>query len=442
LPLIRIFEKKNSFFCSKAKKMNVLLLGSGGREHAFSHQINQSNRLTQLYIAPGNPGTAQLGINLDFASGDFLKIAEAIVDFSIDLVVVGPEDPLVKGIRDFLSRNKDTAHVPVVGPNAAAARLEGSKDFSKAFMNRHQIPTARSFTVTSNVLAEGIQFLEQLKAPYVLKADGLAAGKGVIIENNLEKAREVLKEMLDGKFGDASTKVVVEEFLSGIEVSCFVALDGFDYILLPEAKDYKRVGEKDSGLNTGGMGAVSPVPFADDVFMQKVKDRIIHPTITGFVQEGIEYIGFLFIGLMNVEGEPYVIEYNCRMGDPETEVVLPRIKSDFLELLQAMGTGKLKDYRLEIDSRHAATIMLVSGGYPESFETGKIISGLEEVKNVLVFHAGTKKTGGNIVTSGGRVMAVTGLAATREKALELSKDAANSITFEKKYFRKDIGFDL
>ncbi len=422
--------------------MNVLLLGSGGREHAFSHQINQSNRLTQLYIAPGNPGTAQLGINLDFASGDFLKIAEAIVDFSIDLVVVGPEDPLVKGIRDFLSRNKDTAHVPVVGPNAAAARLEGSKDFSKAFMNRHQIPTARSFTVTSNVLAEGIQFLEQLKAPYVLKADGLAAGKGVIIENNLEKAREVLKEMLDGKFGDASTKVVVEEFLSGIEVSCFVALDGFDYILLPEAKDYKRVGEKDSGLNTGGMGAVSPVPFADDVFMQKVKDRIIHPTITGFVQEGIEYIGFLFIGLMNVEGEPYVIEYNCRMGDPETEVVLPRIKSDFLELLQAMGTGKLKDYRLEIDSRHAATIMLVSGGYPESFETGKIISGLEEVKNVLVFHAGTKKTGGNIVTSGGRVMAVTGLAATREKALELSKDAANSITFEKKYFRKDIGFDL
>jgi len=395
-----------------------------------------------LYIAPGNPGTAQLGINLDFASGDFLKIAEAIVDFSIDLVVVGPEDPLVKGIRDFLSRNKDTAHVPVVGPNAAAARLEGSKDFSKAFMNRHQIPTARSFTVTSNVLAEGIQFLEQLKAPYVLKADGLAAGKGVIIENNLEKAREVLKEMLDGKFGDASTKVVIEEFLSGIEVSCFVALDGFDYILLPEAKDYKRVGEKDSGLNTGGMGAVSPVPFADDVFMQKVKDRIIHPTITGFVQEGIEYIGFLFIGLMSVEGEPYVIEYNCRMGDPETEVVLPRIKSDFLELLQAMGTGKLKDYRLEIDSRHAATIMLVSGGYPESFETGKFISGLEDLKNVLVFHAGTKKTGGNIVTSGGRVMAVTGLAATREKALELSKDAANSITFEKKYFRKDIGFDL
>jgi len=395
-----------------------------------------------LYIAPGNPGTAQLGINLDFASGDFLKIAEAIVDFSIDLVVVGPEDPLVKGIRDFLSRNKDTAHVPVVGPNAAAARLEGSKDFSKAFMNRHQIPTARSFTVTSNVLAEGIQFLEQLKAPYVLKADGLAAGKGVIIENNLEKAREVLKEMLDGKFGDASTKVVIEEFLSGIEVSCFVALDGFDYILLPEAKDYKRVGEKDSGLNTGGMGAVSPVPFADDVFMQKVKDRIIHPTITGFVQEGIEYIGFLFIGLMSVEGEPYVIEYNCRMGDPETEVVLPRIKSDFLELLQAMGTGKLKDYRLEIDSRHAATIMLVSGGYPESFETGKFISGLEDLKNVLVFHAGTKKTGGNIVTSGGRVMAVTGLAATREKALELSKDAANSISFEKKYFRKDIGFDL
>ena len=426
----------------QSKKMNVLLLGSGGREHAFSHQINQSNRLTQLDIAPGNPGTAQLGINLDFASGDFLKIAEAIVDFSIDLVVVGPEDPLVKGIRDFLSRNKDTAHVPVVGPNAAAARLEGSKDFSKAFMNRHQIPTARSFTVTSNVLAEGIQFLEQLKAPYVLKADGLAAGKGVIIENNLEKAREVLKEMLDGKFGDASTKVVIEEFLSGIEVSCFVALDGFDYILLPEAKDYKRVGEKDSGLNTGGMGAVSPVPFADDVFMQKVKDRIIHPTITGFVQEGIEYIGFLFIGLMSVEGEPYVIEYNCRMGDPETEVVLPRIKSDFLELLQAMGTGKLKDYRLEIDSRHAATIMLVSGGYPESFETGKFISGLEDLKNVLVFHAGTKKTGGNIVTSGGRVMAVTGLAATREKALELSKDAANSITFEKKYFRKDIGFDL
>lgn len=426
----------------QSKKMNVLLLGSGGREHAFSYKINQSKLLTHLFIAPGNAGTAALGTNLDFSAGDFLKIAQAIVEHGIDLVVVGPEDPLVKGVRDFLGRHKDTAHVPVVGPNAAAARLEGSKDFSKAFMERNKVPTAKSLTVTLNTLEEGCAFLDRLKAPYVLKADGLAAGKGVIIENNLQKAKDVLKEMLEGKFGDASFKVVIEEFLSGIELSCFVALDGTSYALLPEAKDYKRVGEKDTGLNTGGMGAVSPVPFADETFMQKVREQIIGPTLNGFINEGIEYVGFLFIGLMNVNGDPFVIEYNCRMGDPETEVVLPRIKSDFLEMLLAMGTGKLKEYQIEIDNRHAAAIMLVSGGYPESFETGKIISGIQPDDDVLVFHAGTKKTGGNIVTSGGRVMAVTGLAVSREKALELSNAKAKSISFEKKYYRSDIGFDL
>ncbi len=422
--------------------MNVLLLGSGGREHAFSYKISQSKLLSQLFIAPGNPGTAQFGTNLDFGAGDFLKIAEAIVDYSIDLVVVGPEDPLVKGIRDFLGRNKDTAHIPVVGPDASAARLEGSKDFSKAFMLRNRIPTAKSITVTLNNIEEGFDFLQTLSPPFVLKADGLAAGKGVIIENNLAKTKVILKEMLEGKFGEASFKVVIEEFLSGIELSCFVAMDGQHSLLLPEAKDYKRVGEKDSGLNTGGMGAVSPVPFANDTFMQKVKLEIIDPTLKGFLKEGIEYVGFLFIGLMNVKGNPMVIEYNCRMGDPETEVVLPRIKSDFLALLLAIGNKSLNRYQIEIDDRHAATTMLVSGGYPEGFETGKVISGIEDTKDVLVFHAGTKKSGSNIITSGGRVMAITGLAETKEKALELSKAAAATISFEKKYYRSDIGFDL
>jgi phosphoribosylamine--glycine ligase len=422
--------------------MKVLLLGSGGREHAFAFKISQSNLLTQLYIAPGNGGTSEYGINLDFGAGDFKKIAEAIVNYNIDLVVVGPEDPLVKGITDFLSRNKETSKVPVVGPNAAASRLEGSKDFSKAFMLRNNIPTARSFTVTLNTLKEGIDFLSNLNPPYVLKADGLAAGKGVIIEADLKNAKKMLKEMLEGKFGEASFKVVIEEFLEGIELSCFVAMDGENFLLLPEAKDYKRIGEGDLGLNTGGMGAISPVPFADEAFMQKVNDRIILPTLNGFKKEGIEYVGFLFIGLMNLKGDPFVIEYNCRMGDPETEAVLPRIKSDFLDLLSAMATKKLSAYQLEINPLNAATIVMVSGGYPETFETGKIISGTNQTNNVMVFHAGTKKSGDNIVTSGGRVLALTSLAETRAEAIEMSLKAAELISFDKKYFRRDIGFDF
>lgn len=422
--------------------MKVLLLGSGGREHAFSYKISQSPLLTDLFIAPGNGGTGEFGTNLDFGAGDFLKIAEAITRYEIDLVVVGPEDPLVKGVRDFLARHKETAHVPVVGPEAAAARLEGSKDFSKAFMIRHQIPTAKSLTVTANTLEEGLKFLKTLSPPYVLKADGLAAGKGVIIEKDLKIAGKNLREMLEGKFGEASFKVVIEEFLEGIELSCFVALDGENYLVLPEAKDYKRIGEGDTGLNTGGMGAVSPVPFADETFMQKVITRIVEPTLAGLKKDGINYIGFLFIGLMKVKDEPMVIEYNCRMGDPETEVVLPRIESDFLELLRAMGTKSLSDYHLKISPKHAVTTVLVSGGYPESFETGKIIEGLHQTSGVTVFHAGTKKSGTNIVSSGGRVLAVTALSDTMSSALELSKKVAENISFEKKYYRKDIGLDL
>lgn len=426
----------------QSTKMKVLLLGSGGREHAFSYKISQSPKLSELYIAPGNGGTGEFGTNLDFGAGDFLKIAEAIVRYEINLVVVGPEDPLVKGIRDFLARNKDTSHVPVVGPEAAAARLEGSKDFSKAFMVRHQIPTAKSLTVTANTIDEGMKFLKTLSPPYVLKADGLAAGKGVIIENDIEIAGNFLKEMLEGKFGEASFKVVIEEFLQGIELSCFVALDGESYLMLPEAKDYKRIGEGDTGLNTGGMGAISPVPFADEAFMQKVISQIVEPTLKGLKKDGINYVGFLFIGLMNVKGNPMVIEYNCRMGDPETEAVLPRIKSDFLELLEAMATQSLKSYRLTIDQKNSVTTVLVSGGYPETFETGKTITGLVNNNEVITFHAGTKKTGDKIISSGGRVLAVTALSDSLSKALELSKQAAENISFEKKYYRRDIGFDL
>lgn len=422
--------------------MNILVVGGGGREHAIGWKIKQSDKLKNLFFTPGNAGTQLLGTNLEIEPEDFEGVKSAILENRIDLVVIGPEVPLAQGIHDFLASCLELAKLKVVGPKKEGAQLESSKNFAKSFMVRHNIPTARYLTVTKNNLPQGIQFLDSLKPPFVLKADGLAAGKGVLIIENRREAETALQEMLNGKFGGAGDKVVIEEFIRGIEVSVFVITDGKDYKILPEAKDYKRIGEGDTGLNTGGMGAISPVPFADEKFMQKVEARIIRPTVNGLKADGIEYNGFIFFGLINVDGDPFVIEYNVRLGDPEAEVVLLRIKSDFVDLLEGAADGTLAEKNVEISNQNAVTVMMVSGGYPGSYEKGKIISALDLVEKSIVFHSGTKSDGKNILTNGGRVLAISSLGNNMNEALETSYRNAERIQFDKKYYRKDLGFDL
>lgn len=422
--------------------MKVLIIGSGGREHALGWKIKQSSKVEQLFFAPGNAGTAEIGTNLSAGVSDFEAIKKAVLENNIDLMLVGPEVPLVEGLHDVFANDPELQHLKIVGPKKAGAELEGSKDFAKAFMARHAIPTAKYFTVTPENLNEGLSFLNEMTAPYVLKADGLAAGKGVLIINSLEEAQQSLKEMLDGQFGAASSKVVIEEFLSGVEVSVFVITDGKDYKILPEAKDYKRIGEGDTGLNTGGMGAITPVPFANAEFMQKVEEQIIKPTVDGLQKDKIEYNGFIFFGLINVNNNPYVIEYNVRMGDPETEAVMLRVKSDFVDLLEGAADGNLAEKEIEIDERTAVTVMLVSGGYPGDYEKGKVITGTAGIEDSIVFHAGTKSDGQNVLTAGGRIISVSSYGANMDEALATSYKNAEQINFEGKYYRKDLGFDL
>jgi phosphoribosylamine--glycine ligase len=423
--------------------MNILILGSGGREHAFTHKLSQSKKINQLFVAPGNAGTDKIATNININPTNFNDVKNVVLTNEIDMVVVGPEAPLVEGVHDFFLADEELKSIPVIGPKKDGALLEGSKDFSKQFMEKYNIPTARYKSFTKNNLTEGFDFLETLNAPYVLKADGLAAGKGVLILNSLEEAKKELKEMLTNqKFGDASSTVVIEEFLDGIELSVFVLTDGKSYKILPSAKDYKRIGEGDTGLNTGGMGAISPVPFANNDFLAKVEERVVKPTVDGLQKEGIDYRGFIFIGLMNVNGDPFVIEYNVRMGDPETEVVLPRIESDLLDLFEGVAHQNLAEKSFKVTDKTATTVMLVSGGYPEAYEKGKEISGLENVEGSLVFHAGTKLENNKIVTSGGRVMAITSFGDSIEEALATSYKNIDKISFDKMNYRKDIGFDL
>lgn len=423
--------------------MNVLILGSGGREHAFAWKIAQSNKLSNLFIAPGNAGTAEVGTNVNIGVNDFEAIKNFVLENGVNMVVVGPEDPLVNGVHDFFLADEQLKNIPVIGPKKDGAELEGSKEFSKKFMQKHGVPTARYQSFNKNNLEEGYVFLETLEPPYVLKADGLAAGKGVLILNDLQEAKTELKNMVaDAKFGKASATVVIEEFLHGIELSVFVLTDGNSYKILPSAKDYKRIGEGDTGLNTGGMGAISPVPFATDDYLKKVEELVVKPTIAGLKADGIDYRGFIFIGLMNHNGNPSVVEYNVRMGDPETEVVIPRIKSDLLDLFIGVGNQTLHEKTFEVDERTATTVMLVSGGYPEDYEKGKIMTGFDEVENSIPFHAGTKQDGDNILTSGGRVLALTSFGTDIKDALSKSFANAKKIDFDKKYYRTDIGFDL
>lgn len=423
--------------------MNILILGSGGREHALALKISQSKLCENLYVAPGNGGTHQVATNVNISPIDFQSVKTFVLEKQIRMVVVGPEDPLVQGVYDFFKNDIDLQHVQVVGPSKKGAQLEGSKEFAKQFMQRHNIPTAKYESFTKETINEGCRFLETMQPPYVLKADGLAAGKGVLIINDLKEAQTELKNMLlNEKFGSASQKVVIEEFLDGIELSCFVLTDGKNYKILPTAKDYKRIGENDQGLNTGGMGAVSPVPFANADFMEKIEKRIVKPTIAGLQEDKIDYKGFIFIGLIKVKGEPYVIEYNVRMGDPETEVVIPRIESDLVPIFESLNTQTLDNLSLDINPMSATTVMMVSGGYPEDYEKGKVITGIENVEGSLVFHAGTSLSDGQLKTSGGRVLAVTSFGADFKDALKTSYQNIEKIHFDKMYFRKDIGFDL